>query len=81
MKRFGVERCLVAVQALAGKHEANEYVGKPGGFVFSTLLALEHVEVAPVADLGFARWWDASALPGNVSEFRVPGAEYRGGRR
>lgn len=70
VKRFGVERCLVAVQALAGKYEANEYVGKPGGFVFSTLLALEHVEVAPVADLGFARWWDVSALPGNVRVMR-----------
>lgn len=70
LRRFGVERCLVAVQALAGKREANEYVGKPGGFVFSTLLALEHVEVAPVADLGFARWWDASALPGNVRVMR-----------
>lgn len=70
LSRFGVERCLVAVEALTGKHEANEYVGKPGGFVWNTLLALEFVEVVPVCDLGFARWWDVSVLPGNVAPFR-----------
>lgn len=70
LKRFGVERCLVALEALAGKHERNEYVGKAGGFVHTTLLALEDREVAPVEDLGFARWWDVSALPGNVRVLR-----------
>lgn len=70
LARFGVERCLVALSALAGKHEANEYVAKAGGFVFTTLLALEGVEVAPVADVSFARWWRPEVVPGNVVGFR-----------
>ena len=74
LARFGVERCLVAVKALVGKLEANEYVGKAGGFVFTTLLALEGVEVAPVTDLGFARWWLPPESAPNLVAFRRGGA-------
>lgn len=74
VRRFGVERCLVALEALTGKFERNEYVGKPGGFVHTTLLALEGVVVARVSDVGFARWWLPAESAPNLVAFRRGGA-------
>lgn len=74
VERFGVDRCLVALQALAGKFERNEHVGRPGGFVMTVLLSLEGVPVAPVEDVGFARWWLPAESAPNLVAFRRGGA-------
>lgn len=41
-------------------------VKRPGGLIRTFLAESAGVALPPVADLGFARWWDVSAMPANV---------------